>query len=120
MPRSPSNAAATAEGRSLHHPRRLAAEWDDTLPAQHAASVLALLARDIPVEHGACYRHPNPDLWFADGRSLQAQVAKLICGDCHIRVECLALADDHGVWGGMTAAERRKAAARANVTSLVG
>lgn len=52
----------------------------------------------------------DPELWFSGGRR-QAR-AKKICGSCPIREECLehALTNriEFGVWGALTADERRK------------
>jgi len=45
----------------------------------------------------------DPDLWFADSPT-QLDLAKSLCGDCPLRVECLAgaveRAEPWGVWGG--------------------
>ena len=57
------------------------------------------------VELGAelpCRRF-DPDLWFSDAPA-QLELAKSLCGDCPVRVECLAGAlergEPWGVWGG--------------------
>ena len=57
------------------------------------------------VELGAevlCRRF-DPDLWFSDAPA-QLELAKSLCGDCPVRVECLAgaveRAEPWGVWGG--------------------
>lgn len=41
-------------------------------------------------------------------RAARIREAKAVCATCPVRAECLAAAtdDDHGVWGGMTLAER--------------
>jgi WhiB family redox-sensing transcriptional regulator len=48
-------------------------------------------------------RQYDPDLWFADTPA-ELEVAKALCGDCPLRVECLAGAIERsepwGVWGG--------------------
>lgn len=66
---------------------------------------LALAPIDITVETGAelpC-RKFDPDLWFADAPA-ELELAKSLCGDCPLRVECLAGAlereEPWGVWGG--------------------
>jgi WhiB family redox-sensing transcriptional regulator len=48
-------------------------------------------------------RNFDPDLWFAEAPA-QLELAKALCGDCPVRVECLASAMERqepwGVWGG--------------------
>ena len=61
-------------------------------------------------QDGTC-RQTDADLWFADSsRRVLARVAS-ICGDCPVRRPCLAwalvFAEPFGVWGGISAAERR-------------
>lgn len=45
----------------------------------------------------------DPDLWFSDAPA-ELELAKSLCGDCPVRMECLAGALDRaepwGVWGG--------------------
>lgn len=60
---------------------------------------------DVAVERGAdlpC-RKFDADLWFSETPG-QLETAKTLCGDCPLRVECLAGAVDRsepwGVWGG--------------------
>lgn len=56
------------------------------------------------------------DWWYPqtrqDGASTFADRAKRICATCPVQVECLEYAldirDAYGIWGGLTAAERRK------------
>jgi WhiB family redox-sensing transcriptional regulator len=62
-------------------------------------------ALDPQVEVGGevpCRRY-DPDLWFADAPA-ELELAKSLCGDCPVRVECLAgaleRAEPWGVWGG--------------------
>ena len=66
---------------------------------------LALAPVDTTVELGAdlpCRRF-DPDLWFADSPA-ELELAKSLCGDCPVRIECLAgaveRAEPWGVWGG--------------------
>ncbi len=66
---------------------------------------LALAPLDPRVEMDAdvpCRRY-DPDLWFADSPA-ELDLAKSLCGDCPVRVECLAgaveRAEPWGVWGG--------------------
>jgi WhiB family redox-sensing transcriptional regulator len=48
-------------------------------------------------------RNFDPDLWFAD-QPAELELAKALCGECPVRVECLAgaieRAEPWGVWGG--------------------
>ncbi len=48
-------------------------------------------------------RQYDPDLWFADSPA-ELEIAKAICGECPLRLECLAGAVERrepwGVWGG--------------------
>ena len=66
---------------------------------------LAVAPLDHRVEADAevpCRRF-DPDLWFADAPA-ELELAKSLCGDCPVRVECLAgaleRAEPWGVWGG--------------------
>jgi len=66
---------------------------------------LALASVDTSVDVGMevpCRRF-DPDLWFADAPA-ELELAKSLCGDCRVRVECLAGAVERqepwGVWGG--------------------
>jgi len=59
-------------------------------------------------EHGACAG--KSELFFEDNRPSVVRKAKLICRDCTVQRECLDYAMDNnefGLWGGMTANERR-------------
>ena len=65
-------------------------------------------------ERAAC-RGENPELFFPVGTSgpalQQIEQAKAICRRCPVVAECLAAALEHGedagIWGGLTAEERR-------------
>lgn len=65
-------------------------------------------------EHAAC-RGENPELFFPVGTSGPAlreiEQAKEICRRCPVAAQCLAAAlatgEDAGIWGGLTADERR-------------
>jgi len=68
----------------------------------------------------AVCKQSAPDELFV--RGAQQHRAKLVCGGCPVRAECLAEALDNemewGVWGGMTERERRAILRkRPNVTS---
>ncbi len=58
--------------------------------------------------------YPNTDGKDADEQATDALEAKLVCFACPVRTECLAAAmsssppEAHGVWGGLTEAERRR------------
>jgi WhiB family redox-sensing transcriptional regulator len=78
------------------------------------------LVRVLGCDEGAGWRQSavcaqvGPEVFFpAKGHS--AKPAKRICSGCSVRAECLAWAllhDEHGVWGGLTEAERRAVASR--------
>lgn len=63
---------------------------------------LAPLDSQVEVDDVPCRRF-DPDLWFADSPA-ELELAKSLCGDCPVRVECLAgaleRAEPWGVWGG--------------------
>lgn len=66
---------------------------------------LALVPQPSGIELGAelpC-RKFDPDLWFSDAPA-ELELAKSLCEDCALRVECLAgaieRAEPWGVWGG--------------------
>jgi hypothetical protein len=84
------------------------------LAARPASS--AQLVGLAPAElRGPCRN--DPELFFAEDPEAAA-TAKAICGTCPFRVPCLAFAlatrQRHGVWGGLTAEERRPPAERRN------
>jgi WhiB family redox-sensing transcriptional regulator len=64
---------------------------------------LALAPLDVSVEINLPCRKFDPDLWFSDSPA-QLELAKSLCGECPLRVECLAGAVERnepwGVWGG--------------------
>lgn len=67
------------------------------------SSALASLDTNVELEANLPCRKFDPDLWFSDAPA-QLELAKSLCGDCPLRVECLAGAVDRaepwGVWGG--------------------
>lgn len=71
---------------------------------------LKKIFEDLPPVGGSC-AESDPDAWFPE-KGDSPRLAKLICLSCPIRSECLEWAmrtdDRFGVWGGMTAQERRK------------
>lgn len=71
-----------------------------------------LLETPPELSDSACRDVPNPDLFFPiDGDEVGVARAKQLCARCPVRVTCLRLAivrrERYGVFGGMTAAERR-------------
>lgn len=61
-------------------------------------------------DHAACIG--KSDLFFSDNMSTVVRKAKEVCSTCVVRLKCLDHAMKHheyGVWGGMTANERRVA-----------
>lgn len=61
-------------------------------------------------DHAAC--SGKQELFFSDHKATVVREAKKICITCVVRSQCLAHAmkhDEYGVWGGLTANERRKA-----------
>lgn len=76
------------------------------------------------MERAECRDYPvsgTDDPWFPNGsspllREVQEAYALRVCGECPVRLDCLAegLRDDHGdypgaygIWGGYTPARRR-------------
>jgi WhiB family redox-sensing transcriptional regulator len=69
-----------------------------------------ILSRDALAwrEHAACMGHA--EYFFNDAKKTNVRQAKKICADCPVRLECLEHGmthDEYGVWGGLTANERR-------------
>ena len=64
---------------------------------------LAPLDLNVELEANLPCRKFDPDLWFSESPP-ELEVAKSLCGDCPLRVECLAgaveRAEPWGVWGG--------------------
>jgi WhiB family redox-sensing transcriptional regulator len=64
---------------------------------------LALAPLGVSVEADLPCRKFDPDLWFSESPA-ELELAKSLCGDCPLRVECLAgaieRAEPWGVWGG--------------------
>lgn len=61
----------------------------------------------------ASCKDKNPDLWFP-GIGESSTVAKGICAECEVRIECLQFAlavnERHGIWGGLNTNERDRVA----------
>jgi WhiB family redox-sensing transcriptional regulator len=69
-------------------------------------------------QHGELPCHNYPDAFFHDENNDSAglrwnyKIAKSLCADCPIRLECLeyavAVDEQYGVWGGLSPSERRQ------------
>ncbi|MFJ6212743.1 WhiB family transcriptional regulator [Streptomyces sp. NPDC092296] len=85
-------------------------------PGQHAPG------DDSPWHSGAACRRDEAGLFFAPSKEPTAarlareEAAKRVCARCPVLLECrehaLAQPEPYGVWGGLTAAERRVVLAR--------
>lgn len=70
--------------------------------------------KDTPI--GLCEpdskSHIDPELFFAQPKTPQAEQAKGVCDRCPMQLRCLTYALRHGVtdgiWGGLTGEERQK------------
>lgn len=81
-----------------------------------AATLVELLDRlevEEPWRERAACRGEDPDLFFPE-RGERPTAAQAICRGCPVRAECLEHADtyeasgqEHGVWGGLSATDRR-------------
>jgi len=64
------------------------------------------------MEKAHCSQAPFPDDWFAPNDSKETAYAKGVCMRCQVATECLKYANDNnhwdGIWGGLTAQERRQ------------
>jgi WhiB family redox-sensing transcriptional regulator len=64
---------------------------------------LAPVDPSVDVDTDLPCRRFDPDLWFSESPA-ELELAKSLCGDCPVRVECLAGAVERqepwGVWGG--------------------
>ena len=62
-------------------------------------------------QESAVCRSVDPDLFFPE-QAGPSHEAKRVCAACPVRIECLAYAlahrDRYGIWGGLTARERRR------------
>ena len=64
------------------------------------------------VQRAACASY-HPELWWSDDPNANASTLALaVCGACAVRSECLEHAltvpEQEGIWGGLTAKERRR------------
>lgn len=71
-------------------------------------------------DYAACIG--KSDLFFSDNMSTVVRKAKEVCSTCVVRLKCLDHAMKHhefGVWGGMTANERRVAKNKKSIAVTV-
>lgn len=72
----------------------------------------AQLKQLLPVLPGALCAEVDAEMFFPE-KGESPKLAKRVCGMCDVRAECLAWAlendeDYWGIWGGLSAQERRK------------
>ncbi len=84
-----------------------------TAPARsHAAYLTQPVPDPFWAASGACRRHPDPDLWFADADSKPGRQAIAICSTCPVRVPCLGYALSvpglDGIWAATTPNKRTR------------
>lgn len=91
-----------ADQQAAHHRQRQEGHDVDTLVAQPASALTALLGGDPAWTGLPCQEHAA-DLWFAE-LPHEVEEAKALCQTCPLRSECLAGAlerrEPWGVWGG--------------------
>ena len=94
----------------LQQVRRERVEWLMAPESSNPPSLLELLERPAWMRQAAC-RGQEVSMFITD-RGQSTQPAKAICGGCAVRAEREGYAvgaglDLHGVWGGLTARDRR-------------
>lgn len=71
-------------------------------------------------QESALCAQSDPDEWFQE-KGGSTKTAKSVCHDCPVKADCLeyALANDErfGVWGGLSAIERRRLVRARNTTT---
>jgi WhiB family redox-sensing transcriptional regulator len=90
-------------------------QWSTGVPTQHTSSSSRTLGG--PWHSEAACRRDEAGLFFAPSQEPTAarlsreQAAKSVCARCPVLLECrehaLVQPEPYGVWGGLTAAERR-------------
>lgn len=83
------------------------------MTARLGRAAVAMQDEDLDWMHDAACRDEPTAVWFPHGNSTAEMIpAKEICSVCPVRRECLeyALVTDQpdGVWGGLTAGERKR------------
>lgn len=82
----------------------------------HNASRTTLALPGAWADQALCAQ-ADPDTWFPDEQDRKTAAAAIaICARCPVRAECLAhalaIGERHGIWGGLTARQRRALLAR--------
>ncbi len=84
----------------------------------------------IPIESGmddswreeAACNDMGPEYFYADKDSPEYEFAKIVCGSCAVRAECLDFAlvtrEKFGIWGGYDERERGRMIRRRQVSAL--
>lgn len=86
--------------------------WEALTEGRDPLTLEDVLHRPAFMADGACRDHP--EVSFFPSRGEQLAPAKAVCRGCRVRAECLAFAlaqpawDDVGIWGGMSAQERKR------------
>ena len=83
----------------------------------------AALARPAWRMRGAC-ADDDSEAWFSEADTLKSRRAIRVCESCPVRQLCLAAAlvfdEEFGVWGGLTASQRRPFVARLEAGEPLG
>lgn len=95
------------------------------MSAGDAAGLLEALVDGLAWRLEAACRGSDPEMFFtARGEHDRRHEAQAICQPCPVRIECLEYAIDaaepHGVWGGLTALERKNLRAKRGLTRRRG
>lgn len=71
-----------------------------------------MIIEKLFVREEALCAQVDPDMWFQENNPDPTRNALSICHQCPVMEECRQFAVDneicHGVWGGMTTAQRRR------------
>ena len=73
---------------------------------------LMQLLNEMDIAEPPCWSYP--DAFFPDevGGGTELHIAKRLCADCPIKIQCASYAIkweiEHGIWGGTSANERRQ------------
>jgi len=79
--------------------------------AWRRVNVMHVGPRPLWMRDALCHDHPEISWFPANGPLADYDGPKSMCGQCRVRLDCLAYAlenrIDYGIWGGMTAPDRR-------------